>query len=131
MYLYWIDLFGVVLPVVAVEGVVVLKEVVSCAMGCTVMLGFPKSVGTVLKWYCLSYGWGAVLGMVLEGYGPLCCFGMVQCTFPESVGTVQQWYWSSYCFSHRSCRIWKTFEDVPVDVLIFSLQNILLWVVRQ
>ena len=62
-----------------------------------------------------------VLGMVLELYGPLYCFGMVQCTFPKSVGTVGEQYWSLYCFSHRSCRIWKTFEDVPVDVLILKL----------
>ena len=69
-----------------------------------VQCAFPKSVGTVQGRYWLSY-----------------CLGMVQCTFPKSVDMVREWYWSSYCFSHRSCRIWNTFEDVPVDVLILKL----------
>ena len=105
--------FVVVLPVVAVEGVVILKEVTDCAMFCTVWLvldDFSKSMCMVLEWYCF----GVVLGMVLEWYCPLYCFGAV-------LSMVLKWYCSWYCFNHRSCRIWKTFEDAPSDVLILKL----------
>ena len=115
--MHWIDLFVVILPVIAVEGVVVLKEVIDCAMFCTmwvVLEGFPKSMCMVLEWYCSSYCFSAVLSTVLKWYCPLCCFGTV-------LGMVLGWYCPLYCFNHRSCRIWKTFEDAPLDVLILKL----------
>ena len=111
----------------------VLKEVTDCAVFCTmwvVLEGFPKSMcmvleqccsysfgvvlGTVLEWYCPSYCFGMVLGVVLEWNCPLYCFSMV-------LGAVLGWYCPSYCFNRRSCRIWKTFEDASLDVLILKL----------
>ena len=74
----------VILPVVAVEGVVVLKEVVDCAACCTMRLGFPESTCMVLEWYCPLYGGGVVPGIALEGYGTLYCFCMV-------LGVVLKW----------------------------------------
>ena len=123
--------FVIILTVVAVEGVAVLKEVTDCAMFCTmwvVLECFPKSMCMVLKWYCSLYCFGVVLGTVLGWYCPLYCFGIVLgavlkwycplCCFGAVLGTVLEWYYPSYCFNHRSCRIWKTFEDdAPLDVL--------------
>ena len=105
------------LPAVAVEGVVVLKEVINCAVFCAmwvVLEGFPKSMCMVLEWYCSLYCFGMVLGVVLKWNCPLCCLGAV-------LGTVLGWYCPLYCFNHRSCRIWKTFEDAPLDALILKL----------
>ena len=126
--------FVVVFPVVAVEGVVVLKEVIDRAVFCTmwvVLEGFPKSMCMVLEWYCSSYSFGGVLGTVLEWCCPLYCFSMVLgavlkwncplCCFSVVVGMVLGWYCPLYCFNHRYCRIWKTFEDAPLDVLILKL----------
>ena len=123
----------VILPVIAVEGVMVLKEVTNCTMFCTMWLvleGFPESMCMVLEWYCSSYCWGAVPSTVLEWYCPSYCFCMVLgvvlkwncplCCFGMVLGMVLGWYCSLYCFSHRSCRIWKTFEDAPLDVLSWS-----------
>ena len=95
--------FVVVLPVVAVEGVVALKEVTNCAVFCTMLVvldNFSKSVSMVLEWYCSSYCFSVVLSTVLKWYCPSYCSSVVL-----------KWYCSWYCFNHRSCRIWKTFED--------------------
>ena len=66
--------FVVILPAIAVEGVVVLKEVVSCAAGCTMIIVFFVSMGMVLELYCPSYG-----------------SGVVQCALSKTVGTVRGW----------------------------------------
>ena len=127
----------------------VLKEVTSGAMFCTMWLvlgGFPELMCMVLDWFCSSYCLGAVLGTVLEWYCPLYCFCMVLdvvlrwncplCCFGMVLGMVLEWYCPLYCFSHRSGRIWKTFEDAPLDVLILKLGTLspftyFLWVIRK
>ena len=112
--------FVIILPVIAVEGVVVLKEAIDCAMFCimwVVLEGFPESMCKVLEWYCSSYCFSLVLGTALEWYCPSYCFSMV-------LGAVLEWNCPLCCFSMvlcRSCRIWKTFEDAPLDVLILKL----------
>ena len=128
MHLYWIDLFHCCSSSHSCGGCGGPERSCCCALGCTVIICFPESVGMVLEWYCPSYCFSTVqcafpesVGTVWEWYWSLYCFGTVQCIFPESVGTVWEQYWSLYCFSHRSCRIWKTFEDVPLDVLILKL----------
>ena len=75
---------------------------------------FSESMCMVLEWYCSSYCFSAVLSTVLEWYCPSYCFSAV-------LGTVLEWYCPSYCFNRRSYRIWKTFEDAPLDVLILKL----------
>ena len=79
MYMYWIDLFCFFVPVIVVEGVVVLKEVVGYAIFCIELM-------------CIVF----------------------------------KWHFSWYCFSHKSCRIWKTLDDVPSDVLILKWVHFLL-----
>ena len=109
--------FVVILPVIAVEGVVVLKEVTDCAMFCTmwvVLDDFSELMCMVLEWYCSLYCFGVVLSTVLKWYCPSYCFDAV-------LRTVLEWYCFWYCFNHRSCRIWKTFKDAPSDVLILKL----------
>ena len=86
--------FVVILPVVAVEGVVVLKEAIDCAVFCTmwvVLEGFPESMCMVLERYCSSCCFGAVLGMALEWYCPLYCFHVV-------LGAVLEWNCPLCCF---------------------------------
>ena len=86
--------FVVTLLVIAVEGVVVLKEVIDCAIFCTmwvVLEGFPKSMCMVLEWYCSSYCFGVVLSTVLEWYCPSYCFVVV-------LGAVLEWNCPLCCF---------------------------------
>ena len=125
MYLYWIDLFCCH------------SSSGSCA-GCGGPERSHRLCHRLYHDHCIlciyGHGTGIVLSFVWMRCGTMCfvqdcghstgqyrslyCLGMVQCTFPGTVGMVLELYWCLYCFSCRSCRIWNTFEDVPVDVVI-------------
>ena len=43
------------------------------------------------------------------------CAIFVVCNVFDVLCIVFEWHWFWYCFSDTSCRIWKTFDDVPCD----------------